>query len=105
MAKQQTDPELLKRLGWTPDDLAKFLATWEKMKREAAVEGPRGEAGRQKLDEALRSLGLRPSGTELRGGLKADQMQNMREAGRFAPPPGWEEQFRAYNRGVAGGGR
>ena len=76
------------------------------MKRAAAQEGPKGAAARRQFNDALRSLGLRPHGAELRrGGTAQDQPENLRDAGRFAPPPEWAEQFRAYTRGVAGGQR
>ena len=31
------DPELLKRLDWTPEDLQQFLARWEQMKQAATT--------------------------------------------------------------------
>src|SRR5204862_281441 len=104
LAKEK--PELLDRLGWTPEEARQFLERWEEMKRAAAQEGPKGEAARRVLDDALKSLGLRPRGAQLRrGGSAQDQPQNLKDAGRFAPPPEWSEQLRAYTRGVAGGER
>jgi collagen type III alpha len=104
LAKEK--PEVLERLGWTKDDARRFLDRWELMKQAAGKQGPAGTAARQQFDDALRSLGLRPRGTELRhGGIQTDQLQKLRDAGRFAPPPEWAEQFREYTRGVAGGGR
>ena len=104
LAKEK--PEVLERLGWTKEDARQFLDRWELMKQAAGKQGPAGAAARKQFDDALRSLGLRSSGTELRhGGMQTDQLQNLRDAGRFAPPPEWAEQFREYTRGVAGGGR
>jgi hypothetical protein len=104
LAKEK--PEVLERLGWTKEDARRFLDRWELMKQAAGKQGPAGTAARKQFDDALRSLGLRPRGTELRhGGMQTDQLQNLRDAGRFAPPPEWAEQFREYTRGVAGGGR
>lgn len=102
LAKEK--PHLLDRLGWTKDDARRFIERWEEMKRAAAEPGPRGEAARRQFDDALRSLGLRPRGSELRGGgVAKDRPAKLHYAGRFAPPPEWSEQFRAYTRGVAGG--
>jgi hypothetical protein len=97
---------LLERLGWTKDDARRFLERWEAMRRAAAEPGPAGQSARKRLDDALRSLGLRPRGTELRhGGLKAEPPQNLRDAGRFPPPPDWADQLREYSRGVSGSQR
>jgi len=106
LARQKPDPELLERLGWTREDLARFARRWEQMKQAAARQGSEGEAAQKRLDEAIKSLGLRPRGTELKGGQStADQLRKMREAGRYDPPPGWQEWLKEYSRGIAGGGR
>ncbi len=106
LAKQQPDQDLLDRLGWTPEDLARFTRRWEQMKRAAAQKSARGEAARKRLDDALKSLGLRPWGTELRrGGTRTERLKDVRESRRLEPPPEWQELLRAYSRGVAAGGR
>ena len=82
--------------------LKEHLRGWLQRKRQAAEEGPQGEAARQELDEALRNLGLRPRGVELGGGrIKADQLHRLREARDFRPPPEWAEQFRAFKMGIS----
>jgi hypothetical protein len=73
------------------------------MQQAAAQKGQAGQSARQQFNDALRSLGLRPHGSELRpGSITPDQPQNLHDAGRFAPPADWAEQFRQYTRGVAG---
>lgn len=93
------DPELLKRLGWTPEDLAEFLRRWQALAR-AAEEDP---AGRRELDEALRSLGLRdPAVRKRSGGSTSDQQRDLRDAGnRSSPPPAYRELFDAFRKGAA----
>jgi hypothetical protein len=99
LAKEK--PGLLERLGWTKDDAQRFLDRWDQMKQSAAVPGPDGEAARKELRDTLRSLGLQRRGSQLRhGDIKADKMQQLRDAGRYAPPPEWAEQFREYTRGI-----
>ncbi|MBU4271160.1 MAG: hypothetical protein KKA28_04775 [Planctomycetes bacterium] len=99
-------PELLERLGWTKDDARRFLARWEEMRRSAEEKGAAGETARKRFDDALKSLGLRPRGTELkRGGVETEKSETQRDAARFAPPPDWADQFRAYTRGISGGDR
>jgi len=94
---------LLDRLGWSKDDARRFLDRWEQMRQAAAEKGQTGQSARQRFDDALQSLGLRPRSSELRpGGITPDRPQNLHDAGRFAPPPDWAEQFRQYTRGVAG---
>ena len=101
LAKEK--PDLLERLGWNREEARQFLEKWQQMERAAAQQGPQGETATKQLDEALKSLGLRPRGTQLRGGqTPRDKLQNLRDAGRFAPPPQWAEQVRQYHRGVAG---
>jgi hypothetical protein len=104
LAKEK--PPLLERLGWTKDDARQFLARWQEMQRAAAEKGELGDSARKQLKEALKSLGLRPRGTELRGGgTKPEEPQNLRTPGRFPPPPDVAELLRAYTRGVANGDR
>jgi hypothetical protein len=101
LAKEK--PPLLEQLGWSKDDARRFLQRWEQMQQAAAQKGQAGQSARQQFHDALRSLGLRPHGSELRpGSITPDQPQNLHDAGRFAPPADWAEQFRQYTRGVAG---
>ena len=101
LAKEK--PELLEQLGWSKDDARQFLERWEQMRRSAAQPGAAGQRAGQHFDNALRSLGLRPGGAELHGGgVAPEDSAGLRDAGRFAPPADWAEQFRAYTRGIAG---
>ncbi len=100
MAKEK--PKLLDQLGWSKEDARRFLDRWEAMQRAAAEKGAAGDAARKQFNEALRSLGLRPRSTELRGGITVKQPQDLKDSGRFAAPPDWADQVRQYTRGVAG---
>jgi hypothetical protein len=102
----QDDSDLLDRLGWSPEEAKRFIEKWEQMKRAAARQDPEGEEARGQLDRALKSLGVRPRGTQLRGGgTGPERLPGLREAGRFDPPGDWAELYRAYKRGVASEGR
>jgi hypothetical protein len=96
--KDKPDPELLKKLGWTKDDLAAFLQRWEAMK-SSAKEG--GEA-KEELNDAYRSLGLRPAADKRRSAAAGDDAtRGNRDAGsRSEPPPGYAEQFKAFRKGA-----
>lgn len=100
LARDRSD--LLERLGWTPEEARRFLDHWEQLQRSAAQPGPQQPAAKKKLDDALRSLGVRPRGTELRGGSTADTPGGLRENIRFEPPREWLEQIGEYQRAVAG---
>lgn len=97
---REGDLRVLEKLRWTREDADRFLRRWEDLKRQAAEEGPGGEAQRQ-LDEALKNLGLRPGGTAIGGGrAKPDDLRRLRESRNVPPPPDWAEQFRAFKMGI-----
>ena len=93
------DQELLDKLGWTDEQMREFIARWESMKRSAAED----EVGKRELDEALRSLGLRPRrGTTRSVDSIDDGSRGLRDmGGQSAPPPSIREQFNAYKKGTA----
>ena len=93
--------DLLERLGWTPEQAREFIEWYRKLEQAARQPGPEGQAARHERDAWLKSLGLRPRGTELRGGTTpADKLQNLKDAGRIPPPPKWRTQFRAFTEGL-----
>ncbi len=98
---QQTNPdeELLKKLGWTKEDLQDFVRRWSELKRTARED----QRAKQELDDALRSLGLRPTARDPR---RTDVRQDPRRAERNLgvqsnAPPAYSEQFDAYRKGTA----
>jgi hypothetical protein len=100
-ASKQKSP-LLDRLGWSKDEANRFLARWEEMRKAAGKEGPAGETARRQFHDALKNLGLRPRGTELRhGGVAADRPGGLRTDHAGPAPPEWSDWLRAYSRGVA----
>lgn len=100
IARQQ--PELLEQLGWTRQQAEQFLREWEEMKRRAARGDANAEAARRELDDALRSLGLRPRGAQLGGGRAgSDRVEGVGQSGRIEPPADWAEWLRAYTKGIA----
>ncbi|MBN1589303.1 MAG: hypothetical protein JW888_07295 [Pirellulales bacterium] len=101
LAKEKPDQKLLDSLGgWTRDDLAKFTQRWEAMFRAARQPGSEGQKAQARLNEALKSLGLRGGRAALRGGASEDKMGGLRGPRDMAPPPDWEEQVRAYHRAI-----
>ena len=102
--QEEPDPELLKKLGWTKEELQQFLVRWEQLKRAAREEDPQAKL---ELDDALRSLGLRASRLDVRRGrTDNDQLRGQSEAGIVNRPPAeFEEQFNAYRKGAVRSGK
>lgn len=102
LAKEKPDPSLLDRLGWSRQDVEKFVRNWETMRQAAKQSSTEADRAKGRYQEALKSLGLSPGGTQLRGGrTKADPQRTLKESGRFEPPPEFSELLRAYNQGIA----
>jgi hypothetical protein len=106
LAKDRPDPELLNRLGWTRNDLEKFVKRWEQLRGPARTGGESDASAKRELDEALRSLGLRPRATSMQGNAgRDDKSQGYKESRRTSPPPEYAEQYKAYTQGTAKGGK
>ncbi|MHB8901663.1 MAG: hypothetical protein ACYC6Y_23155 [Thermoguttaceae bacterium] len=101
--KTEPNPELLDRLGWTRQDLEQFLRRWQKMKADAQDTGPAGQEARHELDEALKSLGLRPARSSIQGGQVKDDTLTNTESVRSNPPPAWRELTQEYTRSISSG--
>jgi hypothetical protein len=99
--RERPDPELMKRLGWTKQDLDAFLRKWDALQRQAAAD----TTARPELDDAYRSLGLRPAAVERRTASgRDDTSRELRDAGARSEPPGsYAEQFKAFRRSVSQG--
>ncbi len=99
--RRQVDPKLLDKLGWSADDLKRFVERWQRLKQ--AAQGPAAEAqqARDDLRRALRSLGLRPDQVRRVGPTKTDRLGNLREGQQVPVPPDYEEQLRAYRKALS----
>lgn len=96
LAKSTPDPELLERLGWTREEMERFAQRWRELRKLAEVPTADTNSAKQ-FREVLKSLGLRPQGTELRSGRGAvDSQRGLGTPRQTAPPPQWSEQYREY---------
>jgi hypothetical protein len=95
------DPELLKELNFTKDELRAFLDRWDAMKKAAE----RSPEAAERLDEAYKSLGIRPASDKRRGaGTRTDNMRDLRDSGgRSDPPSSYADQFRSFRKGAQSG--
>jgi hypothetical protein len=98
--KGEVDPELLKRFT-SREALEEFVRKWDAMRQAAREPGPGGDQAKQKFQETLKSLGLRP-GTTTQGASQAagDDFRNVRGGRRSEPPAKFADQYRAYTTGV-----
>jgi hypothetical protein len=102
--KKDVDDQLLKDLGWTEEDLRRFIERWNQRKEAARRNDPAGESANRELDEALRSLGLRPGALQ-QSIQKDDRQRDLREGFRGPVPAKYRDQLQKYNRGISRAGR
>ncbi len=92
------DAGMLDELGWTPEQARAFLARWEAMRRMARSGDPRA---RGEFDQAVKSLGLRPTGVRSSRDVPADTKGGQAEGRRSRPPSDYREQFKAFMQGTS----
>ena len=101
MEEGQVDEELLDKLGWSEDQLRRFMQRWERLAQE---QPPTTGQSETELDEALRSLGLRPKDNRLdAGGVRQDDLRGIEQGRRSRPPSQYEDLFRAFNQSLSRG--
>jgi collagen type III alpha len=89
------DPELLKEMNWTEQDLKDFIARWDAMKQKA---GNGTAQERKRYEDAVRSLGLRPESVR-RNVIQSrrDQLNKLSEDGAVnRPPANLANEFNAF---------
>lgn len=97
--KGDVDEQMLDELGWSEDDLRKFVNRWRKLRADA--ERPGAASAQEELDARLRSLGgsLGPkSGTTKR---KQDDFRDLREGYQNKVPLKYRDRLKAYTEGVS----
>jgi hypothetical protein len=100
LEKQDVDKKLLEKLGWTEDELRRFVARWKSLKAEA--EATPSEETKQELDNALRSLGLNPNRrTGYQSNITKDKLRQLQDSYRGQIPLEYADQVRAYIKGTA----
>jgi hypothetical protein len=100
LKKKQVDKNLLEQLGWTEDELQRFVARWQERKAAAQRNDAAGQQARRELDDALRSLGLR-RGPLKQGPIRDDTQRDLRQGFRGPVPLEYRERLRSYNQGVS----
>lgn len=103
--KNGPDPELLRQLGWTEDQLRQFWSKWSELEKNAAKLPDESPEKKDYLED-LRNMGLRPSrdSNDWSQGQKDDRFRTRSEEGhslRTAPPARFEGRFKAYHEGIS----
>lgn len=93
--------EVLKRLGWTPEELKAFMRRWQQM-RDEAREPQANRQVAQRLQDQFRSLGLRPDDANRRvQRVTKDPAGASRQGGSGSSLPAeYQEQYRAFLKSV-----
>ena len=100
------DPDLLKELGWTEDQLKRFADRLERQLAADPAADPREAARQKQFEETLKALGRRRRAGNLRSGADIEGEDPGGVGPRDLPvPPEYEELYRAFRRSVAGEGR
>ncbi len=97
--REAPDPDLLEDLQWSKEDLQRFADRWRDIREMAEQSGGQGQT---EVEEALRSLGLRPKdGGATTRRESADPLRGIRDAGNRKPPPAaFRDAFDAFRRAV-----
>ena len=94
----EPNPELLKELGWTKDQLRQFAEKWKKMAEQGQKAVP-GSPDAEAWKEALKSLGLKPDRDRTgvrRGRRDFKDKDNVMETQRYVPPPSLRQRLKDY---------
>lgn len=103
LRNKEVDQKMLDKLGWSEDDLKKFVERWQQRHAAAKQDDPQAKSARQELDQALKSLGLRPRELSAKTEREQDTMRDLQEGNRGKTPLEWQEWLRAYSQGVGRG--
>ncbi len=100
------DPELLKELGWTKDELAEFADRMQQQleEREQNEQQQREKSLSQKsFEEMLRSLGVGGSGAAREGDARRDRDRQDTTIRNSTPPSRYRSSYEAYRRSLSTG--
>lgn len=99
--KDQPNQQLLDELNWSEEDLREFVDRWDKLKRESTS----SPQGKQRWNDALKSLGLNPTSSKMRQTRRSVDASggNSESGGRSQPPAKYLRQFKAFRKSAAKG--
>jgi len=102
LAKQKPDQELLNRLKWSKDDLAKFVNNWKQMQKQAQ-NAPQNSKESQDWVDTLKNIGpLSPKSNVGRTKTDGREFSTATEVQRYTPPPKFRDRAEVYTQGLSG---
>ena len=101
LEKRKVNEQMLDELGWTQQDLRRFVERWQQRKAAARNANGQDPLARKKLDDALRHLGLRPKTIGGRAEQKKDAFRDVHEGQSGPVPIKWRDRLKAYREGIA----
>ena len=102
LKNKKVDQDLLDKLNWSEKDLKQFVDRWNRRKALAKGTGKEAKEAQQKLDESLRSLGLRKRPLRRKGAAgKIDTKRKARDGYRGNVPPELQQQLQDYTRNIS----
>jgi hypothetical protein len=101
MKRGEVDDELLKKLGWTEQDMKRFSERLERKLEQPKSDDPRELARQRQFEESLKSLDLKKS-----GGQRSDPVRDKRATNNFSDrrmpvPLEYRRAFEDYTKRLA----
>lgn len=99
----EVDEDLLKELGWTPDEMQRFTDRISKSLNESKREAENdleSKARQQQFQEMLKSLDLRKTGTQRSGKAAPKREVEQIDSKRTPPPANYRSATDKFTRGV-----
>ena len=97
--RETPDPELLKQLDWTSEELKAFADRWNRIRDLEKM----GTADKSTVDDALQSLGIRENQTGPIGKTSDtdDSLRGLKDGGNRVPAPSiYQDAFESFRRNV-----
>lgn len=98
----EVDQQLLDELGWTKEDMEKFVKRLEQQLQDPGEDdSPEAAARRRQFEETLKTLGL--SAKTKKRAVASGKTTRVNEIGtrKIAPPPEYQELFEEYTKELA----
>ena len=101
LARGDVDPDLLKQLGWSKENLEQFVERMEQKLNDAGEDNsPEGLARRKRFEEFLRSLSVGEKTERRQAGTRATRLSPNIQSNSVVPPE-YRDQVEAYTKSLA----
>ncbi len=102
LERGEVDDDLLKELGWTPDDLRKFSDRLQRqLQKKNSEQTPESLARRRQFEEMLKGLDLKSTGSKRRSTVTKKQSIDGIGSRRLPVPAEYREAYEAYTKSLS----